>query len=132
MTSSRPYLIRAMHAWLTDNELTPYVLVNALFPEVEVPQQHVKKGKIVLNLAFHAVGELDIGLSVVYFKARFDGIVHEITVPVMAVEAIYAFENGRGMTFGDEQDTDPPATDDDRRGGNKGGNSGGPFLRVVK
>jgi stringent starvation protein B len=132
VTSSRPYLIRAMHAWLTDNELTPYILVDALFEGVQVPQQHVKKGKIVLNLGFQAIGELDMGLAVVYFKARFDGIVHEITAPVMAVEAIYAFENGRGMTFGEEQDTDPPPEDDGGGSGDKGGSSEGPFLRVVK
>ncbi len=132
MTSSRPYLIRAMHAWLTDNELTPYILVDALFEGAQVPQQHVNKGKIVLNLGFQAVGELDMGLNVVYFKASFDGIVHEIIVPVMAVEAIYAFENGRGMTFGEEQDNDPPPEDDGRSGGRKDSGSGGPFLRVVK
>ena len=121
-----------MHAWLTDNELTPYILVDALFEGAQVPQQHVNKGKIVLNLGFQAVGELDMGLNVVYFKASFDGIVHEIIVPVMAVEAIYAFENGRGMTFDEDQDTDPPPKDDDHSGGSKGSSSGGPFLRVVK
>src|SRR3990167_7959453 len=104
MHSSRPYLLRAMYDWLIDNQLTPYIMVDALFPGVEVPERFVKEGKIVFNVAAQAVGNLSLGNEAVEFDARFSGASRHIYVPIHAVKAIYAFENGRGMVFSDEED----------------------------
>lgn len=108
MTSNRPYLIRAIYDWIVDNELTPYLLVNALFPGVEVPQDHVDNGRIVLNMSPKACRGLHIENDRIVFTARFSGIATQIFVSPAAVLAIYAKENGRGMDFGEEYDG-PPA-----------------------
>lgn len=108
MTSSRPYLIRAIYDWLLDNNLTPYIMVDVNLPDVSVPQQFVKDGKIILNIAPAAVSRLSMGNRVIEFNARFSGIPHQLHVPVMAVQAIYSYENGRGMVFNeDDEDTGP-------------------------
>jgi len=99
MTSNRPYLIRALYDWIADNQLTPYVLVDARLPGVRVPAFAVKDGQIVLNLAMRAVTDLELGNEVVRFKARFSGVSHDVIVPIAAVLAIYAQENGQGMMF---------------------------------
>lgn len=104
MTPSRPYLIRALYDWLLDNNLTPYVMVDATFPEVSVPQQFVNDGKIILNIAPSAIAALALGNKVVEFKARFSGISYHIILPVMSIQAIYSYENGRGMVFNEEED----------------------------
>ncbi len=103
MTSNRPYLIRAIHEWLLDNDCTPYLLVNAEAPGVEVPSQHINDGKIVLNISPRAVEGLRLGNDEVSFLARFSGVSRMVSVPVNAVLAIYARENGRGMMFGEEE-----------------------------
>jgi stringent starvation protein B len=130
MTSSRPYLIRAIYDWLLDNRLTPYVMVDVHYPDVSVPQQFVKDGKIILNISPSAVSQLSMGNRVVEFSARFSGIPHNIYVPVMAVQAIYSYENGRGMVFNeDDEDTgegDPPDDEPPPKG------KGRPHLRVIK
>ena len=136
MTSSRPYLIRALYDWLVDNGLTPYIMVDANYPEVSVPQQFVNDGKIILNIAPSAVAALAMGNHVVEFKARFSGISHHIVVPVMAISAIYSYENGRGMVFNEEDgDSDgghdgspPPAPPS----GTPSSKSKPPHLRVIK
>ena len=103
MTSNKPYLIRALNEWIIDNQMTPFLLVDATIEGVEVPQQHIKDGKIILNIAPGAVQEIAFEDEWIYFSARFSGQAFMINVPINAVLAIYAKENGRGMMFaGDE------------------------------
>jgi stringent starvation protein B len=97
-TSTRPYLIRALYDWCTDNGLTPYVAV-LVDDTVQVPREYVKNGEIVLNISFDATSSLKLGNEFIEFKARFAGTAREIIVPVNRVIAIYARENGQGMAF---------------------------------
>lgn len=97
-TSTRPYLIRALYEWCTDNGLTPYVAVR-VDDSVQVPREYVKDGEIVLNISFDATSALQLGNDYIEFKARFGGKPREILVPVGRVIAIYARENGQGMAF---------------------------------
>jgi stringent starvation protein B len=97
-TSTRPYLIRALHDWCTDNGFTPYVAVY-VDATVQVPQEYVKNNEIVLNVGFEATSGLKLGNEFIEFKARFGGQAREIVVPVDHVVAIYARENGQGMAF---------------------------------
>ena len=97
-TSTRPYLIRALYDWCTDNGLTPYVAV-LVDDTVQVPREYVKNGEIVLNISFDATSSLKLGNDFIEFKARFAGTAREIMVPVSRVIAIYARENGQGMAF---------------------------------
>jgi stringent starvation protein B len=111
MTSNRPYLIRALYEWIENNGFTPYLLVNAEFPGVEIPKQYVQDGHILLNINAVAVRDLHLGNDWIEFNARFSGIARTICVPVAAVLAIYARENGQGMAFSDEKCSggdDPP------------------------
>lgn len=105
MSSSRPYLIRAMYDWIVDNNLTPHIVVNANFENAQVPQKYVVEGKIVLNISVTATQKLLMNNSAVEFDARFDNIIWHIYAPTEAILAIYARENGRGMVF-EENDTD--------------------------
>jgi len=132
MTPSRPYLIRALYEWILDNDLTPYILVDAGVEGVEVPQQFVDDGKIVLNVAPRAVQALDLGNEAVAFEARFSGQAQLLYIPIGAVMAIYARENGQGMMFGDDDGggDDTPPTDSGPDGSGK--SEGRPALRVVK
>ncbi len=136
MTSSRPYLLRAIYDWLVDNGLTPHLLVDAGVPGVAVPAAYVKDGQIVLNVSPTAVRGLELGNDLVRFEARFGGQPVTIWVPPNAVRGIYARENGQGMVFPDEpladaavagdvppeRDPEPPATPPRDR----------PSLKVVK
>lgn len=97
-TSTRPYLIRALHEWCTDNGFTPYLAV-FVDASVKVPQDYVKNGEIVLNVGFEATTALELGNELIEFKARFGGSSRDISVPVDHVIAIYARENGQGMAF---------------------------------
>ena len=97
-TSTRPYLIRALYEWCTDNGFTPYVAV-LVDETTQVPKEHVKNGEIVLNISFDATSSLKLGNEYIEFKARFGGAAREIVVPVDRVLAIYARENGQGMAF---------------------------------
>jgi stringent starvation protein B len=97
-TSTRPYLIRALHDWCTDNGYTPYVAV-FVDATVRVPTEYVKNNEIVLNVGFEATSALKLGNETIEFKARFGGTSREIVVPVDHVIAIYARENGQGMAF---------------------------------
>jgi stringent starvation protein B len=97
-SSTRPYLIRALYEWCTDNGLTPYVAV-AVDETVQVPREYVKNNEIVLNISFDATSSLKLGNDFIEFKARFAGSAREIMVPVSRVIAIYARENGQGMAF---------------------------------
>jgi stringent starvation protein B len=97
-TSTRPYLIRALYEWCTDNGFTPYVAVQ-VDDSVQVPREYVKDGEIVLNISFDATSSLKLGNHFIEFSARFAGTAREIMVPVDRVIAIYARENGQGMAF---------------------------------
>jgi stringent starvation protein B len=98
----RPYLLRAMHEWVTDSQHTPHVIIDADRPGVEVPRPFVKDGKIVLNLSLTATQNLSLGNEWIEFGARFAGVVHFIRVPIAAVLGIYARETGEGMVFSDQ------------------------------
>lgn len=102
MTSNRPYLLRAVYEWICDNGLTPHIVVDAGKPGVQVPPQAVSEGRVVLNLAPRAVGHLDMGNDVITLTARFGGVSQSVSVPVAAVQAIYARENGQGMLLAEE------------------------------
>lgn len=111
----RPYLLRAMQAWITDNGQTPHVVVDAAVAGVNVPERFVRDGKIVLNVSPTAVTGLEIGNEVLSFEARFSGAPYRVLVPLRAVLGIYARETGRGMIFSDEDadsspDEPPPAS----------------------
>ena len=102
----RPYLLRAMHEWISDCGNTPHVIVDAEAEGIEVPRAHIKDGKIVLNLSMSATHHLTMGAEEVQFDARFAGVNHHVRFPVSAVLGIYARETGEGMVFS-EQDLGP-------------------------
>ena len=108
MTSSRPYLIRALYEWIVVNSLSPYLLVNAKVAGVQVPSEFIVNEKIIFNVSPQAVKDLQLGNESVEFNARFSGKSRNVIVPINAVLAIYAKENGRGMIFNDEDDEDRP------------------------
>jgi len=126
MTPNRPYLIRAIYEWIVDNGLTPYLMVDAEKDGVQVPGEHVRDGKIILNVAPAAVKDLELGNDWVVFSGRFSGVPREVSCPVGAVLAVYARENGHGMVFTEEAPGDHPPPGP----GDKG--PGKPALRVVK
>ena len=97
-SSTRPYLIRALYEWCTDNGLTPFIAV-LVDETVRVPNEYVKDGEIVLNISFDATSSLTMGNEFIEFKGRFGGVARDIFVPVDRVVAIYARENGQGMAF---------------------------------
>ncbi|WP_062192037.1 ClpXP protease specificity-enhancing factor [Caldimonas taiwanensis] len=98
VASTRPYLIRALHDWCTDNGLTPYLAVY-VDDSVQVPREYVKNREIVLNVSFEATSGLKLGNDTIEFRARFGGVARDIVLPVDHVIAIYARENGQGMAF---------------------------------
>ncbi|HHO59431.1 MAG TPA: ClpXP protease specificity-enhancing factor [Thiotrichales bacterium] len=118
MTSSRPYLVRAIYQWICDNGLTPYLLVDATAEDCMVPVEHIQDGKIILNIAPMAVSGLVLGDEAVTFSARFSGRSESIYAPIEAVLAIYARENGQGMMFADDEE---PATRPARQQGDESG-----------
>ncbi|MCK5873111.1 MAG: ClpXP protease specificity-enhancing factor [Alcanivoracaceae bacterium] len=128
MTPNRPYLIRAMYDWICDNGLTPHLAVDAHYPGARVPQEFVQDGQIVLNLAPRAVQGLVAGNEEIIFSARFGGIPRNMVVPVGAVLAIYARENGQGMAFSADEIPPPPEPDDNT----SGEETSRPSLRIVK
>lgn len=134
MTPSRPYLVRAIHEWLNDNLLTPYLLVDATRPGVQVPAAFVKDGRIVLNIAPGAVRDLFIRNDDVSFSARFGGVPMQVYVPMAAVLAVYSRENGQGMFF-DEDDfpevAAPAAVEPGAAAPGAGAGAAGPALATV-
>ena len=135
MTPNRPHLVRGLYEWILENDCTPYVLVNAMEQGVEVPQEHVKDGQIILNISPTAVQDLLIGNEVMEFYGRFAGIEKHIFVPMSAVLGIYAKENGQGMIFDAEaRPSPPPPKNSDANSDNEGKRrpSKKPSLRVVK
>lgn len=130
MSSSRPYLIRALYEWILDNQCTPYLLVNAHYPGTAVPEGFVEDGQIVLNLSPSAIRHLDMDNDRISFDGRFGGVAQQVWVPASAVMAIYARENGQGMVFEVESVT-PPPTDEQPVPESKP-QGGRPSLKVVK
>ena len=108
MKARRPYLLRAIHEWISDSLCTPHVVVDASVAGVEVPRQYVKDGKIVLNVSWNATANLRLGNEDVSFSGRFGGASMSVRVPIIAVLAIYARETGQGMIFA-EDDADQPS-----------------------
>ena len=137
MTSSRPYLLRALYEWILENECTPYIVVNAYAEHVLVPQEYVKDGQIILNISPAAVHALQMNNEAVDFNGRFSGIPTPVYVPVSAIMGIYARENGQGMVFEAEiSPSTPPTTPADPVSPDTSGagpkSAGRPSLRVVK
>lgn len=124
--SQRPYLVRAIHEWICDNGYTPYLLVDAATEDVVVPREHVEDGRIVLNVSPQATDTLQIGNQAVTFNARFSGRPMQLEIPIEAVLAIYARENGQGMLFASEPDGGGNGDGSPQRSRN------GPNLKVVK
>jgi stringent starvation protein B len=104
--SRRPYLLRAMHEWISDSNQTPHIVVDASMEGVEVPRQYVQGGKIILNVSSNATSMLSLGNDIVRFRARFGAATYDVSVPISAVLGIYARETGQGMIFS-EADTPP-------------------------
>jgi len=139
MSSSRPYLLRALYEWILENQCTPYIVVNAYAKDVQVPQEHVKDGQIVLNISPAAVHDLQMNNQAVDFSGRFAGIPTPVYVPIEAVMGIYARENGQGMIFETEKPSPEPPRDVSEPGSHGSKNKSAapktrsrPSLRVVK
>ncbi|MGP5360435.1 ClpXP protease specificity-enhancing factor [Psychrobacter celer] len=135
LTPTRPYMVRALYQWIEDNALTPYLMVDATAKNVQVPTEHVQDGRIVLNIASRATGNMRIDNDYIQFSARFSGVSQEIWVPLTAVMGIYAKENSQGMFFDpneydnyvpEEQHTTPKADKPKPKRDNKAG------LKVLK
>jgi stringent starvation protein B len=142
--NQRPYLLRAMHDWMTDNDFTPHIVVDAAAEELCVPDGHVRDGKIVLNVSYSATRRLTLGNESISFEARFNGVPRDVVVPVDAVRGIYAKETSQGMVFSDEdrqanggKAVQPKAdsqvqADRERAKTNRPKSSARPNLKVVK
>lgn len=137
MTSSRPYIIRAIYEWIVDNGLTPYILVDTRSEAVIVPESFIENNRIILNISPMATHDLALGNDNVSFNARFSGSPLDVFIPTPSVLAIYAQENGQGMMFGDGDSNEPPPS-----GGPNGrselpagpdqGSGKKPSLKIVK
>ena len=125
MTSLKPYLIRSVYEWIVDNNLTPYLLVDAENKAASLPEEFIEDNKIVLNIRPQAIQGLSLGNTEIQFSARFSGKPMHIVAPVAAVMAIYAKENGKGMVF-DLEDNDGDETPPENQPPSK------PVLRRVK
>jgi stringent starvation protein B len=106
--SRRPYLLRAMHEWISDSNQTPHIVVDASLEGVEVPRQYVQGGKIILNVSSNATSLLSLGNDLVRFRARFGAATYDVSVPIVAVLGIYARETGQGMIFSEADTPQPP------------------------
>ena len=128
MIPPRPYLLRAMYEWLVDNRLTPQLIVNNNDPDLDLPCEPTKSGYIVLNISPNATCDLRMDNTYVNFGARFKGKHHEVFVPIRAVSAIIARENGKGMSFpSDESFADLPPSPKASRTQSKR-----PILKIIK
>ncbi len=126
MTSNKPYLLRALYEWIADNQMTPYIQVDVSLPGVNVPMEYVKDNQIVLNIAMMTVKDLILGNECIEFYAKFGGQSQFVSVPIGAIAAIFAKENGQGMGFEVYQDESGAV-------GSKGQSSDAPpHLTIVK
>jgi stringent starvation protein B len=130
LSSRRPYLLRAMHEWMTDNGQTPHLVVDAAFDGVVVPRQYVRDGKIVLNASHAATAGLMIKNDWITFSARFGGSAFEVRLPVGSVLGIYARETGQGMIFADDEPSPESPDPAPKPGG--GDEARRPQLKIVK
>ena len=128
MTSNKPYLIRAFYDWIVDNQLTPYILVDASHPGTQVPVDFIRQDRIVLNISPVATRGLLLENDRIVFTARFSGQTEQIFIEPKAVLEIYAKENGRGIAFSADDEEDPPPTTD----GNLNNSKVKPSLKLVK
>ena len=134
MKSRRPYLLRALHEWISDSNCTPHIVVDAGVAGVEVPRQYVQDGKIVLNVSWSATGQLQLGNDELQFNGRFGGVGMHVRIPIGAVLAIYARETGQGMIFTEDdapQPPQPPQPEPEPQPPKEGG-AGRARLKVVK
>lgn len=130
MTSSKPYLIRALYEWILDNDTTPYILVDATGDKLVIPAGIASDGKVVLNLSPQAVENLEMTNDHVSFSARFNGVAEDIYCPIGSLMAIYTRENGEGMMFPPEDDG--AAAETDESGKDDKDKPKGPTLKVIK
>ena len=131
MTSSKPYLVRALYEWILDNDTTPYILVSTSSDQVLIPPGISNDGKVVLNLAPTAIQDLEMTNEHVSFSARFNGVAENIYCPISSLLAIYARENGEGMMFPVEESDDETAQSGDTETSDRT-KSKGPTLKVIK
>lgn len=115
IASTKPYLIRALHEWCSDQGFTPYIVVTVR-DKMQVPMEYVKNGEIVLNASYNATRNMTLGNDYITFSARFNGVSREIVIPVGAVVSIFAKENGEGMGFEYEASQEPLSTVPDSAG----------------
>ncbi len=127
MTSLKPYLIRSLYEWIVDNDMTPYLLVNAEHPDAVLPEAFIENNQIVLNVRPAAVQNLLLGDDEVEFNARFSGKPMHVIAPVNAILAVYAQENGQGMVFDPNEEAENDAFSENKKPTNKR-----PQLRIVK
>ncbi len=132
MTSNRPYLVRALYEWVTDNGMTPHVLVDADVTGVDVPREAIQNGKIILNIAPSAVGGIELGNDWISLTTRFSGQSRAISFPVGAVIAIYARENGQGMMFAEKDGSPPDGPDKPKSTVEDLPTPKAPHLKVIK
>lgn len=130
--STRPYLIRALHQWALDSGFTPQIAVDVTVPGVQVPHAFVKDGQIILNIHPQAVHQLELGDDAILFSARFGGKSEPVVIPIRAVLAVYARENGRGIQFqpGEDGDTPPAAPETGAPGAGSPPKKGAHLRRV--
>lgn len=139
MTSSKPYILRALHEWISDNEFTPLILVDSRHEDILIPPGIDEDGKVVLNISFGATHNLELINEGVLFDARFSGVSHNIFIPIESILAIYARESGQGMMFSEEDQLPepPPTSGNDGSGKDKARKdekkaADKSFLKVVK
>ena len=139
MNSSKPYIIRALHEWISDNDCTPLVLVNSAHQHLQIPAGIDEDGKVVLNISYGATSNLELTNEGILFDARFAGRSHNLFVPMESILAIYARENGQGMMFADNKNSpEPPRPTKKTESKNKENvkdsttPDSGSFLKVVK
>ncbi len=129
MTSNRPYLLRALHEWILDNAMTPYLIVNTTVAEIDVPGEFIEDDRIILNIHPDAVHDFNMSNDDISFSARFKGVSRDLYIPMSAVLAIYAKENGKGMIF-PEEDQDKSETNEQAE--KKSNNPRAPHLKIIK
>ena len=131
MTSNRPYLIRAIYDWITENGMTPHMVIDAAHPSAQLPERYVADGRMVVNVASRAVNDLHLGNDLISFTARFQGQPIHLSMEPHAVLAVYARENGEGMVFPEvlDEESDQQESADQHE---EPSSSGRPGLKLVK